>query len=100
MRFDLIIKRPLITEKSMGLAQEGKFSFEVLKKANKYQIAQAIAKVFNVEVVGIVTSVIKGKEKRFGARRMPAKSSDSKKAIIKLKKGQKIDLFELKEEKK
>lgn len=100
MKFDLIIKRPIITERTMLLAQLGKFSFEVDKKANKNQIKEVVEKIFKVNVVSIATSAIRGKSKRFGAKRVTVKLSDSKKAMVELKKGQRIDLFEIEDEKK
>ena len=99
MRSDLVLKRPLITEKSMLLAQEGKYTFEVNPKANKQMIAQAVNDHFKVDAIKVSTATIKGKIKRFGAKRQPAKLSMVKKAVVELKKGQKIELFEVKEEK-
>jgi len=99
MQTDLVLTRPIISEKSMVLAQNGIFTFEVAKAANKDQIAKAVAAAFNVHVTEVSTSVIKGKERRFGSRRSPKKLSDSKKAMVSLKKGEKIDLFDIKEEK-
>jgi len=98
MQADLIIIKPLISEKSMVLAQNGIFTFEVAKQANKDQIAKAVENAFNVHITDITTSVIKGKEKRFGSKRTPKKMTDSKKAMITLKKGERIELFDIKEE--
>ena len=97
MRADLVLKRPVISEKSMSLAAQGKFTFIVDKRANKDQIAQVVADHFKVTVEKVATVSIKGKTKRFGKKRSQVKLSDYKKAIVKLKKGQKIDLFEIKD---
>ncbi|MGI5828314.1 MAG: 50S ribosomal protein L23 [Patescibacteria group bacterium] len=99
MRTDLVLKRPIITEKSMVAAQAGKYTFEVDRTANKHAIAEAVENQFKVNVINVSTTKIKGKTRRFGARRQPVQMTDSKKAIVELKKGQKIELFEIKEEK-
>lgn len=99
MQTDIVIIRPIISEKSMLLAQNGIYTFEVAKTANKNQIGQAIEKSFKVSVINIATGVIKGKEKRFGSKRSPKKMTDGKKAMVTVKKGDKIDLFDIKEEK-
>ncbi len=100
MRQDLVLKRPIITEKTMALAQLGKFTFEVDPEATKQSIAQAVENYFNVEVTKVSTVTLHGKTKRFGVKRQPKKLADIHKAVVELKKGQKIDLFEVKEEEK
>ncbi|MBI4098016.1 MAG: 50S ribosomal protein L23 [Candidatus Levybacteria bacterium] len=90
-----IIISPLITEKSMQDAGAGKFSFRVYKSANKNEIKKAIEKAFSVNVIGISTNILKGKKQRVGTRRAEKNVSDWKKAIVTLKKGEKIGLFEL-----
>ena len=88
-----IVKRPLITEKSMNLGVMGKYAFEVDINANKIEIAEAVAKIFSVEVEKVNTLRVKGKKKRLG--RMPeGKTADWKKAYVTLKPGQRIELFE------
>ncbi len=99
MQIDLVIIKPIISEKSMVLAQNGIYTFEVAREANKDQVATAVTTAFNVHVIDVATSVIKGKERRFGAKRTPKKMSDSKKAMVTVKKGEKIDLFDIKEDK-
>ena len=76
-------------------ASSGKFSFRVLKSANKNEIKKTVEKNFNVNVVHVSTNILKGKKMRVGSRRTEKKVSDSKKAIVTVKKGQKIGLFEL-----
>lgn len=90
-----VILSPLITEKSMADASNSKFTFKVFKSANKNEIKKAIEKNFSVNVIGISTSILKGKKIRVGARRAEKKVDSWKKAIVTVKKGQKIGLFEL-----
>ncbi len=88
-----IIERPLLTEKSMDLSHSGKYTFRVSRDANKIEIREAVHKIFNVDVVKVNTLNVKGKKKRVG--RFPqGKTSDWKKAIVTLKSGQTITMFE------
>jgi len=80
-----IIKEPIITEKSALQASHGKYTFKVEKKASKGEIERAIEKLFKVTVLGVQTMNVKGKGKK----------PDGKKAIVTLKEGDKIDLFEV-----
>ena len=75
-----IIIRPVVTEKSNDGLQEGKYTFEVNKKATKIDIAHAVEKLFNVKVLKVNTMTVKGKEKRVGYH--VGKTSDWKKAIV------------------
>lgn len=86
---------PLITEKSMKDAESGKFSFRVNKASNKNEIKKEAEKRFNVNITHISTNILKGKKKRSGTRRAEKEVSNTKKAIVTVKKGQKIGLFEL-----
>ncbi|AEC00445.1 50S ribosomal protein L23 [Selenomonas sputigena] len=87
-----ILIRPLITEKSTQLMEEGKYVFVVAKKANKIEIAKAVAQVFNVKVANVNTVNVSGKVKRMG--RFVGKRSDYKKAIVKLAPGETIEFFQ------
>ena len=80
MRPEDIIIAPVITEKSNMDMQEGKYTFEVNKKATKVDIANAVAKLFEVKVLKVNTMTVKGKTKRVG--RYEGKTSDWKKAIV------------------
>ena len=93
MNVDVIIA-PLISEKSMNDAGFGKFTFKVSKKADKKQIKKEVEDKFKVDVLSIATLIVKGKKRRFGAKRTEATLSSWKKAIVKLKAGQKIDVFD------
>ena len=88
-----IIKRPIITEKSSGLVDKLQYSFEVDKKANKVEIKKAIEEIFNVNVVAIRTVNVHKKAKRMG--RYEGFTTAYKKAIVRLEKGQTIDVFEI-----
>ena len=86
-----IIKSPIMTEKSAGLAQEANtITFSVDPKANKTQIKQAIEKVFNVSVESVNTVNVRPRKKRVG--KYTGYTSKVKKAIVKLKEGSSIEL--------
>ena len=89
-----IIKRPVITEKSMALTQDRKYTFLVAKDANKIEIAKAVEEIFGVKVAKVNTLNVQGKEKRTG--RYPAGRRPSwKKAMVTLTPDSKsIELFE------
>lgn len=86
-----ILIRPLISERSTDLMQEGKFVFVVDKRANKIQIADAVEEIFKVTVENVNTINVKGKTKRRG--RTVGKTTSYKKAIVKLKAGDTIEFF-------
>jgi len=88
-----VIKGPLITEK-LDKARERlrQYSFIVDKKATKYDVTQAVEKLFKVTVEGVRTNIVRGKIKRVG--RSIGKRPNYKKAIVTLKEGDKIELFE------
>lgn len=88
---DIIIK-PIVTEKSTMLMSEGKYTFRVPLKANKYQIRDAVEEIFDVKVESVSTMRMQGKTKRLG--RYQGKRSDWKKAIVTLKEGETIEIFE------
>ncbi len=75
-----IIIRPVITEKSNFAMSEGKYTFEVSKKATKIDIRKAVEKLFGVKVLKVSTIIVKGKPKRQGAT--SGRTSDWKKAIV------------------
>lgn len=90
-----IIKRPLITEKSLKDAQNGIYTFIVEKNAEKKEIKKAMEEMFKVHVVRLTTAITKGKKRLVGKRRVPVSESSTKKARVILKKDEKIDLFEV-----
>jgi large subunit ribosomal protein L23 len=91
-RFE-IIKRPLDTEKLDRMRdRENKFAFEIDMKANKTEIKQAIEQLFKVKVLDVKTSIVRGKFRRIG--RSEGQRPNWKKAIVTLKEGDAISLFE------
>ena len=90
----IILKRPLITEKSMKLAQGGFYTFEVDKDAKKPRIAKAVADKFNVKVVSVRVINVKGQIKQQRQVRKSFQAKGIKKAIVKVGKGQTIAIFE------
>ena len=89
---DEIIIKPIISERSLEMMESGKYAFYVDKRANKVEIKKAVEEIFDVEVEKVNTSNLRGKKKRLG--RYQGRTPDRKKAIVTLKKGQKIELFE------
>ena len=101
-----IIKRPLLTEKGTRLKETGgnpdgeldpekvksQLLFEVARDANKVEIRRAVEKLWNVNVVSVHTSVVRGKEKRMG--RFIGQRSNWKKAVVTIAPGQNIEFFE------
>ncbi len=87
-----IIIRPLITEKNTRLMEENKYSFEIERTANKYQVRSAVEQLFNVKVTAVHTMNVRGKLRRRG--RNVGYTSEWKKAIVTLAPGDRIDLFE------
>ncbi len=93
MKIHDVIKGPLITEK-LDRAREKfrQYSFIVDKKATKVDVARAVESLFKVSVEGVRTNIVRGKIKRVG--RNIGKRPNYKKAIVTLKEGDKIELFE------
>jgi large subunit ribosomal protein L23 len=87
-----VLHRPLITEKNSALQAQGKYAFEVAGEANKKQIKQAVEKAFNVSVTQVNVMIVSGKGRRLRGRLVMTPSW--KKAIVTLKPGDKIELFE------
>ena len=88
-----IVVRPLITEKTSAAYQDrGEYTFQVHPDASKPQIRQAIEELFGVKVTGVWTSSQRGKEKRMG--QSIGRRPNWKKAIVKLREGDTIEIFE------
>lgn len=94
----MIVKRPIITEKAANLAKQNQYVFEVSKEATKDQIKKEIEERFKVEVLSVRVLKIPAKKRRLG--RIFGKKKGIKKAIVKIKPGQKIEIFPEYEEKK
>lgn len=89
-----VLIKPIITERSTNArAENNKFTFMVAPKANKIQIKQAVEKAFKVKVTKVNTLLQHGKKRR--ARAIEGLTSDWKKAVVTLKHGQVIPLFEV-----
>lgn len=88
---DILIK-PIVTEKTTMLMQNGKYTFKVPLSANKIQIRQAVEVIFKVKVEKVATIRVLGKVKRMGKHE--GKRPDYKKAIVTLKAGEVIEFFE------
>jgi large subunit ribosomal protein L23 len=101
-----IIKRPLLTEKGSLLKETGgqpeedldpeqvqpHLLLEVARDANKIEIKHAVEKLWNVNVLKVRTSIVRGKQRRVG--RHIGRRSNWKRALVTLAAGQKIDFFE------
>ena len=88
-----VVKRPLITEKSERNRETSQqYAFEVHRDATKIQVKNAVEKLFGVHVVAVRTSISRGKNKRVG--RNLGRRPNWKKAIVTLKEGEAISLFE------
>jgi large subunit ribosomal protein L23 len=85
--------KPILTEKSLRVAKLGGYTFRVEPRMNKKQIAAEIAKIFGVTVTGVNTIKIPG-EKGRNAKGNNFSVIAGKKAVVTLKEGDKIDLFE------
>jgi large subunit ribosomal protein L23 len=87
-----ILRRPILSEKSVGLKEEGRqICLEVLPKANKQQIKSAAEKLFGVKVEAVNTSIYRGKTKRMG--KSMGKTSNWKKAVLTLSADSDVDAF-------
>jgi large subunit ribosomal protein L23 len=88
-----IIKKPLISEKNAAHAEDANtYAFEVAMSASKVDVKKAIEEAFDVKVEGVRTQVCRGKYFRKQSRLGPPKHW--KKALVKLKAGEKISIFE------
>lgn len=88
-----IVRNPLVTEKSAQLRENGNWVvFRVSPDANKIQIKNAVEKIFSVTVIQVNTVNVRGKSRRFG--RSVGMSKNWKKAMLQLKVGDAIEMFE------
>jgi len=86
-----VLVAPVVSEKSYGLLDENKYTFIVAPDANKTEIKIAVEKVFNVKVVSVNTMNRQGKNKR--TRFGDGKRKDTKRAIVQVAAGSRIDIF-------
>ena len=87
-----VLRRPIVSEKSIVLQGQSKYTFEVAPGASKHQIKEAVETAFKVDVLGVNVVTVPGSMKRIGRRRV--QSSPWKKAVVTVKAGQKIEFFE------
>ena len=91
-----ILKKPVITEKTLGLASSlNVYTFEVVPTASRLQIAQAVQQTYGVHVVSVNTVMRAVSTKRTGRKRQSASIPRTKKALVQVKKGQKIAVFDI-----
>lgn len=91
-----IIKRPVISEKSYALIEQGKYTFEVPIRATKVEVRQAVEAVFGVKVTGVNTSRVHGKVRSRSSRggaRIAGSLPDWKKVVVSLREGDEIAAF-------
>jgi large subunit ribosomal protein L23 len=86
-----VLVAPVVSEKSYGLLDENKYTFIVAPDANKTEIKIAVEKVFHVKVVSVNTMNRQGKNKR--TRFGDGKRKDTKRAIVQVAAGSRIDIF-------
>jgi large subunit ribosomal protein L23 len=89
-----VIIRPVVSEKSYALLDQGAYTFIVHPDANKVEIGAAIEEIFNVRVLKVNTLNRQGKRKRNRRSYTFGKRADTKRAIVTLAGGDRIDLFE------
>ena len=86
-----VILRPIISEQSYDLINENRYTFEVARKANKFEIRDAVEEIFGVTVLKVNTMVVKGKPKR--VRTAKGLTRTWKKAIVTIADGETIEAF-------
>jgi large subunit ribosomal protein L23 len=92
MQYDAILLEPVLTEKSNILREQGQYTFKVDPRADKIQIMEAVRRMFNVHPVSCNVMNVASKPKRLRGR--PGKTAQWKKAIVRLKAGETIKIFE------
>jgi large subunit ribosomal protein L23 len=86
-----VIIRPIVTERSFDMMEQGKYTFEVARTAPKEEIAAAVEKIFGVHVAKVNTMWVKPKNKR--VRYQVGKTRTWKKAVVTLRAGEQIEVF-------
>lgn len=92
MHIHEVLRRPVVTEKGTVLKEQNKYIFEAQRKANKAQIKEAVEKAFGVTVISV--NVINMPRKARGFGRLRGYRSQWKKAVVTLKEGDKIEVFD------
>ena len=89
-----VVIRPVVSEKSYGLLDDGVYTFVVHPSANKTEIRQAVESIFDVRVVRVNTLNRKGKRKRNRRQATFGRRPDTKRAVVTLAGDDRIELFE------
>ncbi len=87
-----VLRNPLVTEKNTSLQAQSKYTFKVNSDATKVQVKQAVEKAFKVTVIAVNVMNVRGQEKLVGRKKVSG--GQWKKAIVTLKPGDKIQIFE------
>ena len=87
-----VLIKPTITEKSTLLQESGKYTFQIAQTANKVEVKQAVESNFGVTVLDVNITKLRGKKKRYGPR--IKQRPDTKKAVVTLQQGDRINLVE------
>ncbi|MCC2646065.1 MAG: rplW [Rickettsiaceae bacterium] len=90
MQYYDVIRKPVLSEKSIMMNEQSKYVFVVDKRSTKDTVKQAVENIFGVNVNKVNIMNVKGKTKRF--KGTIGRTSDYKKAVVTLNKGQEIDL--------
>lgn len=89
-----VLRRPVVTEKSTLLQESRKYVFEIHPAATKSEVREAVERAFEVSVTSVNTIKTQPTVRRFGATGRRAKVGGSKKAVVTLKPGETIQIFE------
>ena len=88
------LKRPIVTEKTTLLQERNKYVFEVMPYATKGQVKVAVERGFNVRVTAVNILKTRGEQRRIGRNRHLVRSADTKKAVVTVREGDTIQIFE------
>lgn len=88
-----ILRKPLVTEKSMARQQKSIYTFIVAIGSNKHDVRRAVEKIYNVKVDSVRTMRVKGKLKRMKNMLLEGRRKDWKKAYVTLKEGYRLDII-------
>jgi large subunit ribosomal protein L23 len=87
-----VLLAPVVSEKSYGLIEEGKYAFKIHPEAHRTQVRQAVEEIFGVHVIGVNILKVQAKPKRRGLTK--GIKPGWKKAIVQLREGESIEIFE------
>jgi len=96
MNLSRLLLQPIVTERSLDQGKLNRFTFRVDRRSTKPQIKVAVERQFGVHVLSVWTISLKGTQKRTGKRRLPKLTPTVKKAIVEIKSGESIAVFDTK----